>query len=293
MLISCFIAGHTLEASCVLGSLGSDRLHTFTQEKIDDDRENWLITVAGAKFNYTIKAHVFAPSQPQAQVATPSNKLVLFPTIDGEGTLERRVAKYFAKHNYWVVIPTIAEMDYSENVAKTCLMDSMLRRVQESARLIFELLDKRSPQGKQMLIGASQGGIRAISAASTLPELHAVWANVAGGNFPSIYAYSTVDAIAQFRQRHMSELDLAAPSEYQHYLSSNLSLDPLDLCPKRYGRLAMVVALKDKSVPTANQLELQAACAPEYTRTLKGGHVRGVLDLWLKRKSVRQFLEGA
>lgn len=279
----------TLQASCVLGSLGEDRIDSLTQNKLNQGTENWLLHVKGPQFNYTIKAHVFTPSAKVKSAA--SNQLVLFPTIDGEGLLERRLAKYFAKHNYWVVIPTIEEMDYSASENTTCLMDAMIRRVQESARLIFETLAQRAPNGKQMMVGASQGGIRAISAASTLPELHAVWANVAGGNFPSIYAYSSVNEIAQFRQRHMQELALLAPSEYQRYLRSELTLDPLALCPQRYGRLAMVVALKDESVPTANQLELQAACRPEYTRPLKSGHVRGVLDLWFKRKSVRQFLE--
>ncbi len=279
-------------ANCKYDDVNHYRLLEFRRTVISKNEETWSIKVDGVGGAYQIQATVYPARPTRLSAAKDSaDKMVLFPTIDGESLLERRVGSYFARRDFYVVIPTIEELNQEFDLETVCRMDQMILRVQQSAVLLFSELKKLIPGGREVMIGASQGGIRSISAASVLPDLHAVWANVAGGDFPSIYAESNVRAITAFRSEHMAVLGLKVPSEYEAFLRDRLTQDPVQSCPKRYGRLAMVIALKDDSVPTLNQQLLQESCAPDFIRTLNAGHVRGAGDLWLKRREVRQFLE--
>jgi len=286
----------TLFAKCKIPQLGEDQVTSFRREAISKFKERWTIQLNGPIGTYSVKATVYPPHQKKflglnRSAKTYSDHMILFPTINGEGLLENKVAKYFARHDYWVVIPTIDEINFKYDQQTTCQMDQMFRRVQQSAVTLFDKLVSISPNGRKFLIGASQGGIRTITSASIIPDLEAMWANVAGGDFPSVYARSNVDQIEEFRHRHMASLNLTNSDQYESYLRESLTFDPAQTCLKRNGRLAMVVALEDSSVPTYNQKFLEDACSPEQVRYLKSGHVRGVIDLWLKRRTVREFLE--
>ena len=292
VLASLSIPGQLAFGSCDLTNLNQYEILDFKKSSVSKTEDSWVIKVDGVGGVYQIGATVYPARPTRLSVAKEvADQMILFPTIEGESLLEKRVGSYFARRDFFVVIPTIEELNLVFDEGTVCRMDQMALRVQQSAILIFSELERLVPGGRQVMIGASQGGIRSISASSVLPRLHAVWANVAGGDFPSIYAESTVRAITSFRTEHMAVLGLSVPSDYEAFLRSNLTLDPIQSCPERSGRLAMVIALNDGSVPTANQQLLRESCAPDYVRFLEGGHIRGAADLWLKRREVRKFLE--
>lgn len=278
---------------CFLQNLHSSVLSEDVEE-LAFAQQRWSFLVDGPSEIYTLQARVYPPTKIQVNFwdskKAPDN-LMIFSTIDGTGTLEKALARYFARRDFWVVLPLIPEIEnpIDEQTAKR--MDAMYKRVQLSAQILQNKLKELNGLGRNFLMGASQGGIRSIMAAQTLEDVDAVWANVAGGNFPSLYAYSRVDELIEFRQNHMSFLGLKDPQRYQTFLSSKLEHDPLQSCGQIPARMSFVVALEDESVPTSNQLELLEACRPEKVKKIDSGHVRGVLDLILNKREIRKFFE--
>lgn len=216
---------------------------------------------------------------------------MIFSTIDGSGPLEKTLARYFARRNFWVVLPLIPELENPFDEQTASRMDIMYQRVQQSAQVLQSKLQQVNPRSREFLMGGSRGGIRSLMAAQVLKDIEAVWVNAAGGGFPSLYAHSEVDEISDFRRGHMNYLGFEDAQNYQDFLSSRLQYDPLFNCDKIEARLSFVVALEDSSVPTANQLQLLKACQPEKIKTLDAGHLRGVLDMVLNKRDIRKFFE--
>jgi dienelactone hydrolase len=255
------------------------------QKTEQNKNQHWTITALDSAGEFQIQLSVYQPRNDRG------HNLILFPTIEGESLLERQTAAYFARKGYLVMIPTIEEYKVSFGAQTACAMDLTYRRVQGSAILMAEIMNEIRPAKNLMIAGASQGGIRSIMAAAVLPQAQAVWAIVAGGDFPSIYANSEVQAITSFRQQHMRAMNFSNTQEYEEYLRENLKLDPEFSCWKIEANIAMVIATRDDSVPTDNQERLVESCQPQLVRRLNAGHVRGAMDLYLKRITIRKFFE--
>lgn len=225
--------------------------------------------------------------------------IILFPTINGEGALERAMARYLARRGFRVSILNIEDViseDSSEfGLETSCKMEKMYVRIEQSAYILSEYLKRTNAKGKLHFLGASQGGIRSIIAAAAVKRTKNVWTNVAGGDFPSLYAYSSVAGIESFRRKHMLVLGLESVEEYETYLESRFVRDPVKSCRQIHDRgaanISMVIASDDTSVPTSNQLALKKACSPNFLRVVSGGHLRGVTDMYFLRRQILDFFE--
>lgn len=254
----------------------------------------WEIKASDSFGVFSISVSSYRPTKIQRnfwdQKENPDN-LMIFPTIDGESVLESQLARYFSARGFYVAIVSIEEVKGEFDHLTACRMDGMYRRIQDTSLIVHDMLNKVNPDGRFFTLGASQGGIRSLIAAEVIPNLSAVWANVPGGDFPSIYAESTVDDIASFREQHMQALDIDDTNVYEGYLREHLILDPLDSCANFEAPLSLVIATEDSSVPTYNQLLLLKSCPEAQYRKIDSGHFIGVINLFFNRREVRHFFE--
>lgn len=280
---------------CLLSSplLGAQALSQDV-EKLSFGQQEWTFKVEGVEEVYDLKARVYPPTKVQVNFwdskEIPDN-LTIFPTINGNGVLEKALARYFSRRGFWVVLPIIPELENPFDEMTAMRLDVMFQRIQQSSQVLHNNLQQLNPKGRNFLLGGSQGGIRSIIAAQVLKDVDAVWVNAAGGDFPSIYANSSVDQISSFRRGHMEYLNLKDPRRYEDYLRANLLFDPITNCDQIESRLSFVIALEDSSVPTANQLKLLESCKPEKVKRLEAGHLRGVIDTIFNKRKIRNFFE--
>lgn len=260
-------------------------------------KSEWTIKAHDYFGDYQIHVTYFAPTKRQRNFwgqKDHADNLIIFPTIDGESLLEGQLARYFSARAYHVAIVSIEEINqgHFDNLT-TCRMDGMYRRIQDSAQIVDQQLQELNPEGALFLAGASQGGIRSLIASKALPYVKGVWANVPGGDFPSLYAQSQVEGITNFRERHMQFLEIDQADHYEDYLREHLSYDPLTACSKLDAPLSLVIATADTSVPTHNQRLLLNSCPQARVKEIDSGHFRGVIDLYFSRIKVRRFFESA
>lgn len=218
--------------------------------------------------------------------------VVLIPTISGVSALERSVARYFSNRGMDVIVPVAFETEiiFDENTVK--YMDRGFLRPVAQTKLMVEELRAKTNYKKTFVLGASQGGIRTSMLLGYDLGFDKAYTFVAGGDFPKLYAETTVKSLIEFRKNHMSALGLTDVADYEKYLRDNLSFDPKVSCSNRKAKMRMLVATKDTSVPTSTQYSLWKACGEPDLIEVKGGHVKGVLKMYSKRKEVlKYFLE--
>ena len=188
--------------------------------------------------------------------------VILIPTISGVSRLEKSVAKYFVKNGLDVVIPVSFEKPFAfdENTVKA--MDAGFWRPVAQTKLMVEELRQMNEfdYKKTFLVGGSQGGIRTTMLLGQGLNIDKAYTFAAGGDFPRLYAETTVNQLVSFRENHMRALDIPTVDLYESYLRENLQNDPMKSCAKRSADMRMVIATKDTSVPTSTQNALWEAC---------------------------------
>lgn len=224
--------------------------------------------------------------------------IILSPTINGEGFVEKSTAKFLVKNGFHVIVSEFRNLNNLNPIYDYTKEDEVIRAYEKGffrpiagVRLTLNYLREEYKFDKVFAVGGSQGGIRSISLLGSIPEIRAAWTNVAGGDFPSLYAYSEVKQLVKDRAVHMKALGLTKKSDYEAYMRSKLKNDPMRACLKRKADLRMLISLSDTSVPTSNQLKLWRACGSPEKREIKGGHVSGVLKLISERKKMLKFFK--
>lgn len=224
--------------------------------------------------------------------------IILSPTINGEGFVEKSTAKFLVKSGFHVIVSEFRNLNNLNPVFDYTKEDEVIRAYEKGffrpiagARHALNFLKQENKFDKVFAVGGSQGGIRSIVLLGSIPEIRAAWTNVAGGDFPSLYAYSEVEQLVKDRGIHMKALGLTSKMEYEVYMRSKLKNDPMKACKKRTADLRMLISLSDESVPTSNQLKLWNACGRPQKREINGGHVSGVLKLISERKKMLSFFK--
>ncbi len=222
----------------------------------------------------------------------PIATIILFPTISGVGPIEILTARYFSRQGFLVIVPLpfLGEVDKKNPDTERLNFD--FDRPSVVALKLIERSEKMYSLSKQLpvfALGSSQGGIRTVGLTAFSSRIKAAWFAVAGGDFPYIYARSEVDGIMKFRKTHMDILGLSNIDQYEDYLRSNLTQDPLYSCAKINVPIIQVIALKDTKVPTKTQLALEAACPDHKVYRINAGHVSGSASILLMRSEIRKF----
>lgn len=220
--------------------------------------------------------------------------VVLFPTINGVGFLEKQMARYMAKRGFHVLIPYARQERFSDQEDAAYHMDLELARAICGVELVVD--QKREifsfdTEGLAV-VGASQGGIRGTTFFNRRPDAQALVTSVAASNMPSVYANSTQEKIAALKNRLLSLLELPTATDLQSYLSSALLIDPSDHAdPARADSVRMLISVEDTVVPTRNQLELWEQMGRPQRQLLNSGHGASVLRMHMQRSQVLEFIK--
>lgn len=235
----------------------------------------------------------------EASVYLPTNKkikamLVLTPTIAGVTIIEKSNAQYFANDGYLVIIPLPYKSEVDSEIPDIIKLDNEFYKPSFAADSFIALSETKfnlAPSLPVFAMGASQGGIRTLIIASHSPRITASWFATAGGDFPSIYAYSVVEKIASFRVKHMKVLGISDSKEYEAYLRTHLTNDPAFACANIKTPFVQTMTLRDDKVPTTNQELLMKNCPTHKLITLNTGHVAGSLSTVNWRHKIKKFFE--
>nr|BDT27453.1 hypothetical protein BHI3_09190 [Bacteriovorax sp. HI3] len=242
-------------------------------------------TISYLDESFTTQGNLYLPENPRVE-----GIVYLYPTISGPSPLEKTTARYFARRGFAVIIPDPVALELNvANPDVEQLDRDYFKPAQAAMGLIAVVDEKIKNEVPVFALGASQGGIRALGLAAESSRVKAAWFAVAGGNFPLVYATSTVKKITTLRQNHMAKLGFTDPKDYELYLRANLKNDPLYSCEKIKIPFVQVIALDDDKVPTSTQLELKEACPPHKVIQLDGGHVKGASTIYFYRARILDF----
>ncbi len=220
--------------------------------------------------------------------------LILTPTIAGVSLVEKTNAHYFSKAGFLVIVPLPFESEIGREKPDVMKLDEEFFKPAYAAEHFITLVEDKfnlPPNLPVFALGASQGGIRTLTIASYVKRITASWFATTGGDFPSIYANSTVEKIADFRKKHMKVLGLTENSQYEQYLRDNLTNDPTKACAQLKTPFVQTITLKDDKVPTANQKLLLDYCPAHKVITINTGHVAGSLSTVKWRHKIKEFFE--
>ena len=220
--------------------------------------------------------------------------LILTPTIAGVSVIEEANAHYFSKAGFLVIVPLPFESEMNSDIPDIVKLDEEFFKPAYAAERFITLVENKFNLPNNLpvfALGASQGGIRTLTIASHVKRITASWFATTGGDFPSIYANSTVKKIADFRTKHMSFLGLTENSQYEQYLRDNLKNDPTTACAQLKTPFVQTITLKDNKVPTANQKLLLDHCPAHKVININTGHVAGSLSTVKWRHKIKVFFE--
>lgn len=225
--------------------------------------------------------------------------VVILPPVGGVNFLDEQMAETFCSSKIAAFIIT-NDFAHVEDQASHSLLpvndhEKAFHRVNAGVKSVMALAadHKNIDADKFGIFGVSLGGILGSFAMSTLPEISAGYFVVAGGDVPNILALSSQEKIATIRKKRMKEKNFTSPEEYEDYLRQHMKLDPLD-----FGRtmppetIGMVIAQKDKSVPTANQITMHEAFGQPEAEFYKLDHVDTVIATLLygsERRRIAKF----
>lgn len=128
-------------------------------------------------------------------------------------------------------------------------------------------------RNRLFVMGASLGGIISSLFLSVEPRIKKGYVLVSGGNLPQILTNSEVPVVKIYRKQKIKELGLNSTEDYMDLLSRTLKVEPLEYAAyRRSGDIRMVIAKKDKKVPTANQYMLWEAFGRPTVHIINAGH---------------------
>ncbi len=211
--------------------------------------------------------------------------VVMLPPTGGMNLLDRRMADSFCDEK---IVSAIIEDDFANIVyqAQQKLLPpedherSYYRAVAGvKAMMAFGANDPNVQSDKIGVFGVSLGGILGAFVMSTQAQISAGYMIVAGGDVPYILAQSQQEDVSAIRRKRMNEQGFKDRIEYENFLRNYISIDPMDIASTMLPEtLRMVIARRDKTVPTANQLALHKAYGEPEAVYYNQDHVDTVID---------------
>ncbi len=116
---------------------------------------------------------------------------------------------------------------------------------------------------------------------------------VGGGNIPFIVAESDIDLFKDTRAIQMNHLGINSKESYQYYLAQHIKDDPLDLVSAEdKERAYLILATKDKLVPTVSQIDLYEQMGKPETSFIPGGHVSTLITTsWINPVTANKAID--
>ncbi len=145
--------------------------------------------------------------------------------------------------------------------------------------------------------GSSFGAVVGALVVAKDPKIKAAVLTVGGGDLPYVVSRSKISLFKKTRRAQMKLLGINSINEYEAFISQYLQSDPLKYAKKTDAkRLYMILAKKDKSVPTKAQYELYNQFGQPENSRLRAGHVLTLLfTSWfnsgISRRSIDSLIQ--
>jgi hypothetical protein len=212
----------------------------------------------------------------------PRPAVIIFPPFLPQ-KIEEWSAGHFAKKGYDAFVISPAE-DITDTSRPLDRVDDMFIRSVIAARMTIDLMaglpeiDASSVYG----YGISLGGIKTALTFGVEPRVKKALEIVGGGDLAGVIANTHFKLLRDLRNARMQAEGLSDLTEFQNYMDSVMTVDPIHFALLRDPRdLHMVIGMVDRIVPAAYQEKLYVAYCrggkgPVVTRSL-GGHYHTAL----------------
>lgn len=227
------------------------------------------LSISHEKFQ--VQTMVYKPNKPR------NKTVIIIPPTGGVNYIDRSYAKQLQKKGAEVIIVTSWSGD-QENKTDLELHQRLHSRAMKAIGLVLQTI----PTDQTIsILGASLGGIYTSVAVELFDRIDKAFVIAAGVPIPEVIAVSTNSEMKELRNKRKKTMNFKTSKEYANAIHAVFNLDPLDL-PNKHGdkKLGMIVLLKDKSVPTTNQLKLKEHWKPSYYKELNKSHFWGIVKTW-------------
>ncbi|MCW3072694.1 MAG: hypothetical protein JWO44_2584 [Bacteroidetes bacterium] len=203
--------------------------------------------------------------------------LIIVPPINGVSMRERKVSDHFISEGYHTVViepvknisdNTVAIKDFQKRLL--CFISAVRSTVD-----VFEVKEQVDPEN-MFVWAASMGAIYSSYAVCADKRINAAVLVVGGAPLSGIVTDSKQKYVVRYRKERMKVESLASTEAFRQKMKESMSIDVLQLAKNRAASdLYFILALKDKSVPTAYQLMLADTFGPGSTiKKYKSGHAK-------------------
>ena len=247
-----------------------------------------------------VQQHLYIPSRRQlGDKKVPL--VILIPPVGGINPLDTQTAKTLCNNNIaaLIVANDFANVEYQAEIELLPVEDHQetYYRITAAVKAAIAQVDEdpNLDSEKIGLFGVSLGGILSSFVMAAQERIAAGYFVVAGGDVPDILAHSAQDKIAKIRRRRMQAEGFSTADEYEMYLRQHLQIDPIDISTTMLPEtLRMVIAGKDKNVPTSNQWALHVAFGEPDIDFVDKNHLQTILNTLFsssKRDKVMRFFK--
>ena len=220
-----------------------------------------------------------------------AKSLIIVPPTGRTNYIDRRYAEKFCSAGYSVIILDQWMGDTEPESFDLGMHQRFYERADKSIALAIG-----STHSKFIgLLGTSVGALHAGVAASTQPQLNAVFIITGGAMLAEIIVNSDQQAMIDLAKKRAQEYGYKNKEEYLKALLPNIKLDPMLLGDGyKSKKLGMMIALQDTTVPTEFQNKLANYWKPSVVIQRSTGHFWGIVDTWLfDSEKVLDFFESS
>jgi hypothetical protein len=237
-----------------------------------------------------VKIHEYAPKTDSQTIARAPAVLILPPT-GGTNLIDRNYARMLCEQGFRAVILHGWE-DPTENSIDWKCHDNTSLRALTAVRHVVEYI-RPSRERRLGVLGTSAGSLTAAFALGVDPRIEAGYLIVPGANLPEILAESDLPRLVRLRARRMKHFHLANVRDYLRHLEQEIVFrleDFLDYSGTKPVQL--ILALKDKTVPTRYQRDLARLYKKASVIEMPYGHKLTVVNSFRRHKElVLKFFE--
>ena len=226
----------------------------------------------------------------------PKPLIIISPPIMGVDPLEKLIAVAFTSNDPFCNTFIIKyDEDINDKTRPISAISNSFLKSTTQARILLDFAETQKEfidVTKMACYGMSLGGIMSALFLEVEPRLKAAIIIVGGGNFPEILAYSDQFIVKGYRRARMKAENIKSIDELIKRVRESILFDPLFFASKRAARdVFMVMADKDKAVPTKNQLELWLAFGKPENNNFNDGHFQTMLLNLPKHKPLMEYLK--
>lgn len=216
--------------------------------------------------------------------------VLIVPPTGGENFLDRGLARFLCRKSARALIIKSWPNDYEDDsIVELSRHDRLTKR---AIRAISSVINW-SRSKEVGIVGASLGAIYTSNILAIDNRIKAAVMVTAGGPSSEVIAYGKQTNLNRLRELRFERFKYQSLEEYNHALDNAIKLGTSKMArPELRNRIAMVIATKDKTVPTKNQWKLHRAWgSPSSLKLVNKNHQMGIFRTYSfhKRWITRQL----